>query len=187
MNEIVTLLLQLGDRDARVREAAALRLYAAGRALGEAAIAPWRQEADFAALLSGPPTVGIAVRPESFSRIRAALGSPRLADVPADQDAQEFELHLGEARLDILTTRGAGAPRGAITQFLEKLGEGVQQVEYFVTDVDRAVQILRARLGLAAIYPQTRAGADNTRVNFFLAATPEGKKVLIELVETRPP
>ena len=50
-------------------------------------------------------------------------------------------------------------------------------------DVDRASEILRARFSLLPIYPATRAGADGTRVNFFLAATPEGKKVLIELVE----
>ena len=30
---------------------------------------------------------------------------------------------------------------------------------------------------LPPIYPATRAGADDTRVNFFLAATPEGKKL----------
>jgi hypothetical protein len=49
--------------------------------------------------------------------------------------------------------------------------------------VDRATAILRSRFGLAPIYPATRAGADGTRVNFFLAATPDGKKVLIELVQ----
>jgi hypothetical protein len=56
-------------------------------------------------------------------------------------------------------------------------------VEIYVRDVDRATEILRARFGLAPIYPSTRAGADGTRVNFFLATAPDGKKVLIELVE----
>ena len=50
-------------------------------------------------------------------------------------------------------------------------------------DVDRATEILRARFALPPIYPATRAGADGTRVNFFLAAGPDGTKVLIELVE----
>ncbi|MCL4524145.1 MAG: hypothetical protein M1451_09565 [Acidobacteria bacterium] len=57
-------------------------------------------------------------------------------------------------------------------------------MEYFVGDVDRATEILRSRFGVKFIYPQTRAGADGTRVNFFLAAAPDGRKVLIELVET---
>jgi len=37
---------------------------------------------------------------------------------------------------------------------------------------------------LQAIYPATRAGADGTRVNFFLIPGPDGKKVLVELVES---
>jgi len=34
-------------------------------------------------------TVGIAVQPELFRQIRAANGSPRLAEVPPDQDAED--------------------------------------------------------------------------------------------------
>ncbi|OLE60010.1 MAG: hypothetical protein AUI36_12915 [Cyanobacteria bacterium 13_1_40CM_2_61_4] len=58
-------------------------------------------------------------------------------------------------------------------------------MEYQTADVDRVTQLLRERFGQQAVYPQARLGADGTRVNFFLAATPEGKKVLIELVEAR--
>jgi hypothetical protein len=133
-----------------------------------------------------PPStiiVGIAVHPETFHKIHAANNSPRLADVPPDQDAQEFELHLEDAiEFDILTTRERGGS-GAIARFLQKFGEGIQQVEIYVRDVDRATAILGARFDLPPIYPATRAGADGTRVNFFLAATPDGKKVLIEFVE----
>jgi hypothetical protein len=128
-------------------------------------------------------TVGIGVKPETFRRIRAANGSPGLADVPPDQDALEFELHFApHIALDILTTRDpAGA--GAIARYLQKFGEGIQQVEINVTSVDRASEILRTRFALAPIYPATRPGADGTRVNFFLVPGAEGKKVLIELVE----
>jgi hypothetical protein len=175
------LIAQLASEDAAARERAAGELYAQGCALGETAVAPWRGDADFAALLAGPPTVGIAVLPESFARIRRALGSPRLADVPADQDAQEFEAHLGAARLDILTTRGAP---GAIARFLEKSGEGVQQVEYPVADVDRATRLVVERFAAKPVYPAARPGSDGTRVNFFLVSLPEGKRVLIELVES---
>jgi hypothetical protein len=130
-------------------------------------------------------TVGIAVSPESFEKIRAANGSPHLADVPPDQDAKEFELHFGErVRLDILTTK-APAGSGAIARFLSKLGEGIQQVEFEVSDVDAATEILETNFHIQPLYPATRPGADGTRVNFFLANTPEGKKVLIEFVESR--
>jgi hypothetical protein len=130
-----------------------------------------------------PIVVGIAVRPENFKGIRAANGSPRLADVPPDQDAMEFELRFGEhSELDILTTRAPGG-EGAIARFLQKFGEGIQQIELNVREVDRATEILRSRFGLTPIYPATRAGADGTRVNFFLVPAADGRKVLIELVE----
>jgi hypothetical protein len=34
------------------------------------------------------------------------------------------------------------------------------------------------------VYPQVREGANQTRVNFFLVPAAEGRKVLIELVES---
>jgi len=132
-------------------------------------------------------TVGVAVFPEAFSKIRAANGSPVLADAPSDQDVIEFELEfqgdsMPQPRLDILTTN-APAGIGAIARFLKKFGEGVQQIEIDVTDVDRATEILRTRFKVDPIYPATRPGANGTRVNFFLVTVSDGKKVLVELVE----
>ncbi len=177
-------LTRLSSPDATVREAAAGELYRTGCASGDAVVDRWRALPEFAALLAGPPTVGLAVEPSTFEMIRATNGLPRLADVPPDQDALEYELDFARGvRLDILTTRAPGGA-GAIARFLEKFGEGIQQVEYEIQDVDRATEILRARFTQQPVYSRTRAGADGTRVNFFLAATPHGKKVLIELVES---
>lgn len=136
---------------------------------------------------SGAPRfiVGVAVEPANFERIRIANGSPPLADVPPDQDAIEFELQFeNHVELDILTTKQPSGD-GAIARFLRKFGEGIQQVEVYVRDADRATEILRTRFGQQPIYPETRAGANGTRVNFFLVTTPEGGKALIELVEDR--
>jgi tellurite resistance protein TerC len=128
-------------------------------------------------------TVGVAVLPETFEKIRAANGSPPIANVPPDQDALEFELHFeGPCALDILTTKAPGGG-GAIDRYLEKFGEGIQQVEIDVTDVDRATEILRTRFKIEPIYPATRPGANGTRVNFFLVPGAKGKKALVELVE----
>ena len=132
-------------------------------------------------------TVGIAVLPETFDKIRAANGSPPLADAPADQDVLEFELEFGEesphaTRLDILTTKAPGG-NGAIARFLEKFGEGIQQVEIDVTTWTARRKSLRTRFKLDPIYPATRPGANGTRVNFFLVTAANGKKVLVELVE----
>jgi hypothetical protein len=188
---IAPLIRKLWEADLEQRLTAALVIFTRGTRLAEAATQEWLKHPPLAKLMVRRPfripeiTVGIAVHPSTFSRIRLAYQSPRLADVPPDQDAQEFELELpGCVRFDILTT---SKPReaGAIARYLEKFGEGIQQVEIDVTDVDRATKILRTRFKLAPIYPATRAGAGGTRVNFFLAPIPDGKKVLIELVEKR--
>jgi hypothetical protein len=61
-------------------------------------------------------------------------------------------------------------------------------VEYQCLDVDRAAGLLREQFRKSPVYPEARAGANGTRVNFFLVAIADGSKVLIELYETpRPP
>lgn len=170
----------LASNDAASRETAAEALYQRGRELADSAVKSWRKIREVEDLIVGWPTVGIAVRPSHFEKIHAAAGHPRLADVPADLHAREFEMHLGRARLDILTPVDN---RGALEKFLDKFGEGVQQVEYDVKDVARITEVLHRNYGIEPVYPQARAGADGTRVNFFLTVTPEGRKVLIELVQ----
>lgn len=182
--DIAASIASLAGPEAPVRARAAAVLYDTGCATALGATAAWRADAALAALFTGHPTVGVAVQPETFAGIRAAAGSPRLADVPPEQDAQEFELDFSPAiSLDILTTRQPHGT-GAIARFLDRHGEGIQQVELPVTDVDRATALIRERFSLQPVYPQTRAGADATRVNFFLVPAPGGSKVLIELVET---
>jgi hypothetical protein len=190
---------QLADADPKTRAESALRLYLAGYELCAPTLSEWIKDAEFRELalpggaggshsenrVPSSVIVGIAVQPENFEKIRAANGSPRLADVPPEQDAKEFELHFEDhIEFDILTTREPGGG-GAIARFLEKFGEGIQQIEIYVRHVDRATQILRTRFGIAPIYPTTHAGADGTRVNFFLVPAIQGKKVLIELVEAK--
>jgi hypothetical protein len=173
--------------EASVRERAAAEIYAAGRAAAEHAAESWRSNAELSGLLLGQKpaaTVGVAVQRETFSKIRAAHSISRLAEVPSDQDAEEFELHFPNGvSLDVLTSRAPGG-EGAIARFLGKFGEGVQQVEFPCSDVDRATEILKEKFGVAAVYPETRPGADGTRVNFFLMPVPGGGKVLIELYQS---
>jgi hypothetical protein len=169
------------------RLAAAKEIYGNGCAQAEQATRLWWGNAELSRL-TGPKrvvTVGLAVTRDTFVRIRKANGEPRLAQVPAEQDAEEFELHFADGvALDVLTTREPGGT-GAIARYLAKFGEGVQQVEYRCADVDRATAILKQEFGVAPVYPETRPGADRTRVNFFLVAA-DGRKVLIELYEVRP-
>jgi tellurite resistance protein TerC len=191
----------LADNDPAERAWTAFRLFGAGLARAVDSLQDWEQDDELQKLIvreevedarSAIPygvrfTVGIAVLSETFDKIRAAHGFPQLADAPADQEVSEFELEFSDSglphvRLDILTTK---APCGntAIARFLEKFGEGIQQVEVDVTDVDRATEILRTRFKIEPIYPATRPGANSTRVNFFLVTAHDNKKVLVELVE----
>jgi tellurite resistance protein TerC len=191
----------LADNDPAERALTAFDLFSAGMARALDSLQDWEQDDELQGLMvrehveSVTPvglsvarlTVGIAVQPETFDKIRAANGSPPLAEAPADQDVLEFELEFSESgmsyvHLDILTTK-APSGNGAIARFLGKFGEGIQQVELDVTDVDRATEILRTRFGVEPIYLATRPGANGTRVNFFLVTARNNQKVLVELVE----
>jgi hypothetical protein len=184
---LTTAIEQLTSGEAAVRERGAAEIYAAARKPAEAAILSWWTDEELSRLLLGRErelTVGLAVHRETFSKIRTASNVSRLAEVPSDQDAEEFELHFsGGVSLDILTSRAPGGD-GAIAKYLGKFGEGVQQVEFRCLNVDRATEILKERFGVSAVYPETRAGADGTRVNFFLVSVPGAGKVLIELYKS---
>lgn len=178
----------LSSAEPSARKAAVEEVYRLGRAAAGIAVAAWWADDELSALLFAPNpviTVGVAVPREAFHRIRIANGTPRLGEVPPDQDAEEFALDFPEGiSLDVLTTREPGGD-GAIARYLSKFGEGVQQVEFRCTNVDRATEILKEKFKIVPVYPATRPGADGTRVNFFLVASPDGGKVLIELYESQ--
>jgi hypothetical protein len=180
---------KLASRNPEERADAATEICRAGRQRADLTVRAWWENADFARLC-GPGssvTVGLAVQPITFAKIREANDWPHLANVPPEHDASEFELHFaGGISLDILTTRDAGGS-GAIARFLAKFGEGVQQVEFRCDDVDRAAAILREKFAVQPLYPAKRPGADGTNVNFFLVPAPDQTKVLIELYEASAP
>jgi hypothetical protein len=171
------------------REAAADTIF--GSACAEAApfVEIWARDAEFAGLIGAPAaaiTAGVAVEREHFDAIRGANGSPRLSDVPRDQDVLEFQLKFGaETRLEILTTNDPFG-NGAVARYLKKFGSNIQHVEIATSDVDRATEILRTRFAIQPVYPAARAGGDGSRINFFLVERSAGKKLLIEL-EQEPP
>lgn len=177
----------LCSSDASLRETAARELYTQGRDLAKQAVSTWWTNSELASLLSAPHpqiTVGLAVPPHQFDAIHRANGSARLADVPPDEDAKEFELHfLGGIALDVLTSKDP-AGSGAIARYLARFGQGIQQVEFLCRNVERATEILQKEYGVAPVYPAARPGADGTRINFFLVAHPGGGKILIELYES---
>jgi hypothetical protein len=190
MNDLLHRAIEhMSSRDPEARVTAATEIHHLGRGLADHAVYPWWSDQELSTLLGSTSpfvTVGLAVTPERFDRIREATGLPRLAEVPPDQDALEFELHLpGGLSMDVLTSKEPDGS-GAVAKFLRKFGEGIQQVEFRCTDVSRAMQILREKFSVAPVYPDARPGADGTRVNFFLVPAPGEQKVLIELYEPAP-
>jgi len=175
----------LGSRYAEERAKAAAEVHALGRDRAAIATQAWWRNAEMSRLCGPSPaaTVGLAVQPLTFAKIREANDLPRLAEVPPEQDASEFELHFpGGIALDVLTTREPKGT-GTIARFLARQGEGVQQVEFRCADVNRATEILRDQFAVQPVYPTKRPGADGSNVNFFLVTVPDGTKILIELYE----
>src|ERR1700686_3356988 len=126
-NAISSAIRNLSAADESTRVAAAAEIHRQGRLAADRAVFDWWKDAELCGVLLSPKpiiTVGVAGRSETFARIRAANGQPELADVPQEQDAEEFELHFADGvELDVLTSREPDGP-GAIAGFMEKFGEG---------------------------------------------------------------
>ncbi|MGJ9414183.1 methylmalonyl-CoA epimerase [Aeromicrobium sp. CF4.19] len=67
-----------------------------------------------------------------------------------------------------------------IAKFLDRNGQGMQQLAYRVTDIDAVSAILRER-GVRLLYPEPKRGTSDSRVNFVHPKDAGG--VLVELVE----
>jgi methylmalonyl-CoA/ethylmalonyl-CoA epimerase len=68
----------------------------------------------------------------------------------------------------------------AIAKFLDRNGPGLQQLAFRVTDIEAAMDAVRAK-GLRLLYDQPRRGTANSRINFVHPKDAGG--VLVELVE----
>ena len=74
-------------------------------------------------------------------------------------------------------------PDSPIGKFLERSGEGIQQVAYGVDDIDAVSRQLRER-GVRLLYDEARRGTAGSRVNFVHPKDAMG--VLVELVQAAP-
>ena len=72
------------------------------------------------------------------------------------------------------------SPESTIAKFLDRNGEGIQQLAYRVEDIDAVCATLRER-GLRLLYDTPKRGTSNSRVNFIHPKDARG--ILVELVE----
>ena len=72
------------------------------------------------------------------------------------------------------------SPESTIAKFLDRNGQGIQQLAYRVEDIDAVCTTLRER-GLRLLYDTPKRGTSNSRVNFIHPKDARG--ILVELVE----
>ncbi|MGH8866949.1 MAG: methylmalonyl-CoA epimerase [Actinomycetes bacterium] len=103
-------------------------------------------------------------------------------EVNEEQGVREAMLAVGDSGscIQLLAPLRPDSPVG---KFLERSGEGVQQVAYGVDDIDAACADLRAK-GVRLLYDSPKRGTAGSRVNFVHPKDAGG--VLVELVEAAP-
>ena len=72
------------------------------------------------------------------------------------------------------------SPESTIAKFLDRNGQGIQQLAYRVEDIDAVCTTLRER-GLRLLYDTPKRGTSHSRVNFIHPKDARG--ILVELVE----
>ncbi len=100
-------------------------------------------------------------------------------EVNEEQGVREAMLAVGvgDSRVQLLAPLRRDSP---IARFLDRSGEGVQQVAYTVDDLDATCAALRSK-GLRLLYDEPRRGTGGSRINFLHPKDARG--VLVELVE----
>jgi methylmalonyl-CoA/ethylmalonyl-CoA epimerase len=99
-------------------------------------------------------------------------------EINESQGIEEAMLDLADGtRLQLLAPLNSDS---TIAKFLERSGEGMQQLAFRVTDIDDAMaKVLSA--GMRLIYPESRIGTAGSKINFVHPKDVGG--VLVELVE----
>ena len=98
-------------------------------------------------------------------------------EVVEEQGVEAVLLDVGENHVELLRPLGPDTPVG---KFLAKKGPGMHHVAYQVTDIEAALQELKAA-GLRLIDETPRTGIRSSRVAFLHPASTGG--VLTELVQ----
>ena len=104
-------------------------------------------------------------------------------EVNEEQGVREAMLAVGDSG-SCIQLLAPLTPDSTIAKFLDRSGEGIQQVAYGVDDIDAASAELRSR-GVRLLYDEPRRGTAGSRVNFVHPKDAGG--VLVELVQAAAP
>ncbi|WP_114202245.1 methylmalonyl-CoA epimerase [Janibacter anophelis] len=126
--------------------------------------------------------VGVAVPDldEAITFYRDTLGM-ELAheETNEEQGVREAMMRVGESG-SCIQLLAPLSPESTIAKFLDRNGQGIQQLAYRVDDIDAVCATLRER-GLRLLYDTPKRGTSNSRVNFIHPKDARG--ILVELVE----
>jgi len=103
-------------------------------------------------------------------------------EVNEEQGVREAMLAVGDSG-SCIQLLAPLTPDSAIGKFLERSGEGIQQIAYGVDDIEAASAHIRAA-GLRLLYDGPRRGTAGSLVNFVHPKDAGG--VLVELVQAAP-
>ena len=126
--------------------------------------------------------VGIAVPDldEAMAFYRDAYGMQVLhEEVNEEQGVREAMVGVGDSG-SCIQLLAPLTPESTIAKFLDRNGQGIQQLAFRVDDVEHVAAVLRER-GLRLLYDAPRRGTSGSRVNFIHPKDAGG--VLVELVE----
>lgn len=104
-------------------------------------------------------------------------------EVNEDQGVREAMLAVGNSG-SCIQLLAPLSESSTIARFLERNGQGIQQLAYRVADIDVVCATLRER-GVRLLYDVPKSGTAGSRVNFVHPKDAGG--VLVELVQPRDP
>ena len=121
--------------------------------------------------------IGIAVKSieeaRKFYENVLDLECYKIEEVP-DQKVRTAFFKLGEVKIELLEPTD---PESPIAKFLEKKGQGIHHIAYFVENVNEALLISEAR-GVQLLDEKCRKGADGMDIGFLHPKSTGG--VLVE-------
>lgn len=100
-------------------------------------------------------------------------------EVNEEQGVREAMMAVGDSG-SCIQLLAPLSPESTIAKFLDRNGQGIQQLAYRVEDIDAVCATLRER-GLRLLYDTPKRGTSNSRVNFIHPKDARG--ILVELVE----
>ena len=100
-------------------------------------------------------------------------------EVNEEQGVREAMLAVGDSG-SCIQLLAPLSEDSTIAKFLDRNGQGIQQLAYRVTDIDEVSAVLRDR-GVRLLYDAPKRGTSDSRVNFVHPKDAGG--VLVELVE----